>query len=420
MTKKIGITFFLKEDKIKIDGTAPVYVRLTGMTGKTSFTTRVYIFPERWHSTKQLKLVRKQEDQLLKSELEKIRKEILDITHLISKKSIVVSVEQVKNQWLNSETIDSNENRTLLELFDAHNEKFWERVEVGKREKESFKKYKAVQFHIKEFIQSKFNVLDLPLFNLNQEFLEAYEIYLRKKGIGNNTAMKYCQFFSAMVKTGIKKGWFKSHPFVGFDYEFEEVETRYLTESQIDSVFSKKFKSERLSIVRDIFLFSCLTSYAPVDVRALTYSKIREVDGKKWIYTKRKKTGIDSNVPILPQAQYIIDKYKDHPDRKGNMLLPLRSNPKMNEYLKEVGDLCNIDFDLTYYHSRHTFGTLMITLGVTMEAVSKMMGHRRLTQTQHYAKIVENKVGKEMAKAETLLGLPLPYDLCDIKNVPLQ
>lgn len=402
MTKKICITFFIKAEKAKTDGTAPIYARITTQHNRVTLATGKSVQPARWTATKQLKLTRKEDELILKNELEQVRKALTAIYQQLLKDGKLCEAENIKHNYLNPFT---STNYHLLELFQIHNDRFQEKVVLEKRSQESFKKHKAVQAHLLAFVKDKFNgAKDYPLNLLDLDFMEAFEYYLRTKagknmkGISNNTTMKYCQFFVSMIYTGIKKGWLTENPFKDFEYEFDEIAEDYLTEEQIQRIATKKFATERLDTIRDIFLFTVFSGYAPIDARRLTHEHIkRNIDGQLWIYTKRSKTGIDSNVPILPPVQAIIDKYRHHPDCVAeNKLIPLRSSTNMNEYLKEIETLCEIPFNLHHYVGRHSFGTLMITKGVSMESVSKMMGHRNIRQTQHYAKIVENKVGQEM------------------------
>ena len=120
------------------------------------------------------------------------------------------------------------------------------------------------------------------------------------------------------------------------------------------------------------------------------------IDGEKWIFTHRQKTETASRIPLLPPAIEILDRYKDHPycvnkDR----LLPVPCNQKMNAYLKEIADLCGISKKFTTHTARHTFATTVtLTNGVPIETVSKMLGHKNLKTTQHYAKILDRKVSE--------------------------
>ena len=179
----------------------------------------------------------------------------------------------------------------------------------------------------------------------------------------------------------------------------KEVERVYLTEKELQDIIEKDLENDRLSLVRDIFLFSCFTGLAYVDVKNLTKSHVSlGIDGEKWIFTHRQKTESASKIPILPVSQTIIDKYENHPQAIGNeRLLPILSNQKMNAYLKEIAGICKIDKELTFHIARHTFATTVtLTNGVPIESVSKMLGHKNLRTTQHYAKVLDRKVSDDM------------------------
>jgi len=156
---------------------------------------------------------------------------------------------------------------------------------------------------------------------------------------------------------------------------------------------------DRINQIRDIFLFCCYTGLAYIDVKNLRRSQIvLGIDGEKWIITQRQKTESPTRLPLLPQAMEIIERYSNHPkcEVKG-LVLPVLSNQKMNSYLKEIADLCEIDKPLTFHIARHTFAaTITLGNGVPIETVSKMLGHKSLKQTQHYAKILDTKISQDM------------------------
>ena len=177
------------------------------------------------------------------------------------------------------------------------------------------------------------------------------------------------------------------------------IDREYLTTGEIQRLISRNFNLERLSQVRDIFLFSCFTGLAFADVEKLNRKEIViGVDGEKWISTNRQKTDLPTRIPLLPQAIRILEKYENRPQclNKGK-LLPVMSNQKMNAYLKEIGDLCEIEKKMTFHMARHTFATTVtLTNGVPIETVTKLSGHRNLRTTQHYAKIIDKKVSGDL------------------------
>jgi site-specific recombinase XerD len=184
-----------------------------------------------------------------------------------------------------------------------------------------------------------------------------------------------------------------------YNGKVREVEREFLSQEEVITIYTKQFKTERLNLVKDIFVFSCFTGLAYIDVKNLTKSHINiGIDGGKWIFTNRQKTETASRIPLLPIAEEIIQKYQNHPECiNKDKLLPVLSNQKMNAYLKEIADICEIEKDLTFHIARHTFATtITLTNGVPIESVSKMLGHKNLKTTQHYAKVLDRKVSEDM------------------------
>jgi site-specific recombinase XerD len=249
-------------------------------------------------------------------------------------------------------------------------------------------------------LEWKYNISDIEITKIDHAFITEYEFYLRSvRNCANNTAVKYIKNFNKIIKLCLANHWIDRNPFANYKSKVKEVERVYLSEEEIQSITNKDFKNERLSLVRDIFLFSCFTGLAYIDVKNLTKSHISiGIDGDKWIFTHRQKTETASKIPILPVTQMIIDKYENHPQSKNQeKLLPILSNQKMNAYLKEIAGVCKIDKELTFHIARHTFATTVtLTNGVPIESVSKMLGHKNLRTTQHYAKVLDKKVSEDM------------------------
>lgn len=198
----------------------------------------------------------------------------------------------------------------------------------------------------------------------------------------------------------MSNGWLSKDPFLSYKAKLKVVERPYLTKEEIQAIYEKEFASERLNQVRDIFLFSCYTGLAYVDVKKLSKSHVNiGIDGDRWIFTHRQKTDTSTRVPLLPLAQELILKYEGHPECvNSNVLFPVLSNQKMNSYLKEIVNVCGINKELTFHIARHTFATTVtLSNGVPIESVSKMLGHTNIKTTQHYAKILDKKVSDDMS-----------------------
>ncbi len=198
-------------------------------------------------------------------------------------------------------------------------------------------------------------------------------------------------------------GWILTDPFGNYKIRYEKVDRGYLTDDELQLMIDKDYGTERLEQVRDIFIFCCYTGLAYVDVSHLTYDDIREsFDKNLWIMTKREKTNIDVNVPLLDIPRALIEKYRGKmPNKK---VLPVISNQKMNAYLKEIASVCGIEKNLTFHLARHTFATtITLSKGVPIESVSKMLGHTNIQTTQIYARKTNEKISNDMAKLASQL-----------------
>ena len=288
----------------------------------------------------------------------------------------------------------------VLEQFEYLNKQL--AVLVGKEyTTATLKRYKAACEHTRNFIKFKYNLTDLNIKDLNFEFISEFEFWLKSiRNCNHNTTIKYISNLRKIVNNCIRNGWLSRDPCVQFKRKKREVERNALSLEELEVIASKNFKSERLNVIRDVFVFACYTGLAYIDVKQLKRTQINiGVDGQQWIFTRRQKTDTASRVPLLPVALEIIDRYKDHPvSSNKDTVLPVPSNQKVNAYLKEIMDVCEISMNLTFHIARHTFATT-ITLNNNgpIETVSKMLGHTNLRTTQLYAKVLDKKVSQDMA-----------------------
>ena len=257
-----------------------------------------------------------------------------------------------------------------------------------------------------------YKVNDLPLQDVNKRFLDKLYLWLRsERKLNNNTAVKFMHRFSSIHKMARDNGWVVGDPFKQQNLHLDKVDRGYLTTEEIARIQTKEFDSQRLERVRDIFLFSCYTGLAYIDVYNLSEEHLKEwADGSMWICFKRQKTKVPFNVRLLDIPLQIIKKYEHC--RTGRRLLPVPTNQKCNEYLKEIAEVCGIHKEITFHVARHTFATT-ITLenGVPIETVSKMLGHTNVRTTQIYARITDQKISSDMAiledKISQLYNMPI-------------
>lgn len=210
--------------------------------------------------------------------------------------------------------------------------------------------------------------------------------------------MKYLKNLKAIVNLALKNDWLDKDPFRQFTCKIQPVERDFLKEEEVLKIKNKKITIERLGIIRDAFILACYTGLSYIDIKQLRKQNIiTGVDGEQWICANREKTNIISKIPLLPEADKIIKKYSSYSHiKETGYIIPIPSNQKVNAYLKEIADLADIKKNLTFHLARHTFATLALSYGMSIESVSKMLGHNQIRTTQIYAKVTEEKIAREM------------------------
>ena len=396
MKAKVSILFYAKRAKTNVSGLVPIYSRITVNGKRIELTTGRFVELSKWSSEAGKMKGTSEEARSVNSQLDILKLKIIDAQMELVHKNVPVTSESLKLKLTGS----AERPRMLVPIFQDHNNKIKELI--GKEYAAgTLERYITSLKHTIAFLEWKFKISDIDIKQIDHAFITDYEFYLRSvRNCSNNTAVKYIKNFNKIIKICLANDWLDKNPFSNYKSKIKEVERGFLSEEELQSVLDKEFKIDRLTLVRDIFLFSCFTGLAYIDVKNLTKSHIRiGIDGERWIYTHRQKTESASKIPILPVTQMIIDKYADHPQSNNQgVLLPILSNQKMNAYLKEIATICEIEKELTFHIARHTFATTVtLTNGVPIESVSKMLGHKNIKTTQHYAKILDKKVSEDMA-----------------------
>jgi len=402
MNKTFNLLFIIKKNKIRTNGTAPIYLRIT-IDGKVSdIAAKRYIEPHKWDSKARKAIGNSQEAKTLNIYLKTLEQEVYDSHYLMLKEENDVTAVSLKSKLLGTDI----EKRMLIPIFQEHNDKV--EALVGQDfAPGTLERYKTSLKHTQEFIKWKYKISDIDIIKIDHAFIMDYDFWLRSvRKCANNTAVKYIKNFKKIIRLCIANGWLVKDPFLGYKAKLKVVERPYLTKEEIQLIYQKEFVLDRLRQVRDIFLFCCYTGFAYVDVKNLTKNNVNiGVDGEQWIYTRRQKTDMSVRVPLLPLAKELILKYENHPRCvNSGFLFPVISNQTMNSYLKEIADLCEINKELTFHIARHTFATTVtLSNGVPIESVSKMLGHTNIKTTQQYAKILDQKVSNDMLSLKSKL-----------------
>jgi hypothetical protein len=404
MNNAMHLSFQVKSSKKNEFGKAPIYARITINEVRTEFSLKRFIEPEKWINKAGIAKGNTEEIRALNAHIMAFRTALFKHYNRLLENGKAISADTVKNSYFGI----TEKSKTIMEVFQYHNDQM--KSLIGKEYSfGTHERYATALNHTKEFIEYKYNVSDFSIKQVNHEFITEYEYFLKSvRKCSHNTAIKYLTNFKKIMRICLGNGWIDKDPFINYRFHLHEVEREILHEHEIQAIADKEFSTLRLDQVRDVFLFCCFTGLAYSDVKKLTRDHvIIGIDGERWIKLNRTKTDTRSSIPILPSAQAILDKYANHPkccaEKK---LLPVNSNQKMNDYLKEIAAVCEIEKNITFHIARHSFATT-VTLqnDVPIESVSKMLGHKSIRTTQHYAKVLDKKVSNDMASLKEKMNM---------------
>ena len=385
------VVFYLRSNYVNKEGKTSVMLRIYLNNERLSLgSTGISVKSAQWDKEKERIKGRTTEALNTNLQLDNIASGLQSIFRRIEM-SDVVSLERIKSEFLGKkEEID-----TLMQLFEKHNGDVAKQVGVSVG-KATLQKYNVCKRHFSEFLEKQYKRSDLKLTELTYVVIREFDLYLRTEvGQNPNTATKTMKTFKTITLLGQKMGVLLHDPFMNHRFHIEPVNRGFLTDEEILCIAHKQINIPRLELIRDIFIFSCFTGLAYIDVSNLTPDHIVTLGDKQWIMTQRQKTSVETNVLLLDIPKAIIAKYGGKTYRNGK-LFPMLTNQKTNSYLKEIADICGIKKKLTFHLARHTFATMSLSKGVPMESVSKMLGHTNIRTTQIYARITNKKIEHDM------------------------
>ena len=397
-----GLLFYIRRDKTNKKGEAPVFMRLTINGERADASIKRFIEPHAWNSAKGKANEKSRGGKDLNLYLDAISANILRIQRDLELDKKEVSAQIILNRYLGKEQSDRH---TLMEVFRAHNEKCRALSGISLAPATVIR-YETTLRLTEEFLQKNYKKEDCYLDEVTNQFIEDFEFFLKTvRRCCHNTTSKYLMNFKKIVRIALAKGWMKKDPFAQIRFHLDPVEREFLEKQELKAMLNKEITITRLAQVRDIFCFCCLTGLAFTDVQQLKAEHlVADIHGKIWIRKARQKTKNMCNIPLLDEAQKIIDRYRDYPYcQTHGVLLPVCSNQKMNSYLKELADICGIRKNLSTHCARHTFATLTLASGATIDNVAKMLGHANVNMTRRYAKVLDSSIMRDMeAVAENM------------------
>ena len=399
------VLFFLKKTRLLKNGEASVCMRITVNGTRVENNIRKSIDPALWSQAKETARGKSRRACDLNTYIEEARIKLYQIFCELEQQNRPVTAHLLQELFFGQEKPE--EVRTLLGTMQEHNDQC--RALVGTDYALiTVRRYESCRRYLAELIRQRYGKEDLPLAEVNGELVRAFAFYLKtEKGCQQNTVIRYMKCLKKITNLARANDWMAKDPFLGIRFHEKEVVREFLTMDELQTIYRKEFPLERLTLVRDVFIFAAFTGLAFIDVQQLAPEHIvRDNNGNLWIRKPRQKTKNMCNIPLLDIPQEILHKYADHPTcRKKGVLLPVPCNQKMNSYLKEIADICMIRKNLTTHCARHSYATsVCLANGVSLENVAKMLGHSNIKMTQHYARVLDSSILRDMMQVRRAIS----------------
>ena len=388
-----AILFFIRESRVRKDGTASIEIVLTVNGERCAFSTGKRVKSCNWDKTKQQVKGKDEEAQSLNNYLKAIKAKLYQKEAELLDRGFIITAELLRDAYFDK--VESLKEKSLFELFEEHNKEQEKLVGNGVSKATYWISVYTVRL-LKEFVQQKYKREDLYLRELNLSFIQSFHTFLRiDKGMAQNSSTKHLKLLKKIVNLAVANSYMTTNPFITYKIEREPVEIDFLDEEELRKIINFDTPLPRLERAKDMFLFGCFTGLSYIDIKTLAPEHFEKDNiGRIWIKKRRVKTGVLSRIPLLPIAKLILDKY-----RGGEKLLPIQDPADINKYLKDIAILCDIKKRITFHTSRHTFAsTVTLANNISLEVVSKMLGHTNTRMTNHYAKLIDKCIGEQMDK----------------------
>ena len=386
------IYFGLKNRKDK-NGKSPITMIIGANGERAEFQTGKRIESELWDSPKQQVKGKTTEAKLINGFLYQLRNKVYLKEIELMQRGFLITARLIRDAVIDK--VEAINEKTLFDIVTEHNQE--QEKLVGKGiSKATYWISEYTERLLKEFIQQKYKRSDLFLRELNLSFIQSFHTFLRNdKGMAQNSSTKHLKLLKKFANIAIANSYMTFNPFITYKIEREPVEIDFLNDEELHKIINFDTPLPRLERARDMFLFGCFTGLSYIDIKTLTSEHFeKDYTGRIWIKKRRIKTGVLSRIPLLPIAKLILDKYKG-----SEKLLPIQDAADVNKYLKDIAILCDIKKRITFHTSRHTFAsTVTLANNISLEVVSKMMGHTNTRMTTHYAKLIDKCIGEQMDK----------------------
>lgn len=388
-----AILFFIRDSRVRKDGTTSIEVVLTVNGERCAFSTGKKVKSCNWDKNKQQVKGKDEEAQSLNNYLKAIKAKLYQKEAELLERGFVITAELLRDAYFDK--VESLKEKSLFEVFEEHNQEQEKLIGNGVSKATYWVSVYTIRL-LREFVQQKYKREDLYLRELNLNFIQSFHSFLRiDKGMAQNSSTKHLKLLKKIINLSVANSYMAFNPFTTYKVEREPVEIDFLDEEELRKIINFDTPLPRLERAKDMFLFGCFTGLSYIDIKTLTPEHFeKDSAGRIWIKKRRVKTGVLSRIPLLPIAKLILDKYKG-----GEKLLPIQDPADINKYLKDIAILCGINKRICFHTSRHTFAsTVTLANNISLEVVSKMLGHTNTRMTAHYAKLIDKCIGEQMDK----------------------
>ena len=360
---------------------------------RCAFSTGKKVKSCNWDKNKQQVKGKDEEAQSLNNYLKAIKAKLYQKEAELLERGFIITADLLRDAYFDK--VESIKERSLFEVFEEHNQEQEKLIGNGVSKATYWVSVYTIRL-LREFVQQKYKREDLYLRELNLNFIQSFHSFLRiDKDMAQNSSTKHLKLLKKIINLSVANSYMAFNPFSTYKVEREPVDIDFLDEEELRKIINFDTPLPRLERAKDMFLFGCFTGLSYIDIKTLTPEHFeKDSVGRIWIKKRRVKTGVLSRIPLLPIAKLILDKYKG-----GEKLLPIQDPADINKYLKDIAILCGINKRICFHTSRHTFAsTVTLANNISLEVVSKMLGHTNTRMTAHYAKLIDKCIGEQMDK----------------------
>ncbi len=387
MRSTFKILFYINKNKVKADGTTAVLCRITVDGKQTVLTTGISCSPDNWNSrTSEIK------DERSNNQLKAFRTRVEQTYENVLKEQGVISAEMLKNAITEINSVPT----MLLEAGEAERERLRLRaIEINSTS--TYRQSKVSQSNLRGYLLT-LKMKDIDFTDITEEFGEGYKLFLKSKDYKVGHVNHCFTWLNRLIYIAVDRELLRCNPIADVPYEKKAPpKLEHISRNELKTIMENPMPDKWQELTRRAFIFSAFTALAYVDIKGLYPRHIgKTADGQRFIRINRKKTDVEAFIPLHPVAEQILSLYNTTDDTKP--VFPLPNRDQLWYCINEIGFLAGVKGNLSYHQSRHTFGTLLLSAGIPIESISKMMGHTNISTTQTYAKVTDDKISEDMDK----------------------